>query len=172
MKTEKQLNPQLAKLCELIEEIPAAMLTSRENDGSLVSRPMSPLLMDANGTIWFYADRRSTKIAQMAALNLAFSDPPHATYVSISGHAALDNDRILIDRMWTSWAKPWFPDGPGSLHLALLKFTPETAEYWDAANSRMVRMFAMATSVVAGEPIWMGDHARLKHLTTPMKNVA
>jgi hypothetical protein len=38
-------------------------------------------------------------------------------------------------------------------------------EYWDAPNSKVVRMVAMAASVVAGKPIGMGDHGTLTHLT-------
>lgn len=167
MKTETQHNPQLGKLCDLIKDITVAMLTNRDDDGDLVSRPMSPLLMDENGSIWFYTDRRSTKVEHLAVLNLAFSDAAKATYVSLSGHAELDNDRLQIDRLWTPFAKPWFPDGPASLHLSLLKFIPETAEYWDAPNSKMARMFAMAASVVAGQPIGLGEHETLKHLATP-----
>ena len=33
-------------------------------------------------------------------------------------------------------------------------------EDWDAPNSKMVRMFAMAASVLAGQPIGLGDHAK------------
>ena len=35
---------------------------------------------------------------------------------------------------------------------------PEAAEFWDAPNSRMMRMFALAASVIAGKPIAMGEH--------------
>jgi hypothetical protein len=56
------------------------------------------------------------------------------------------------------FAKPWFPDGPDSNNLALLKFTPETAEHWDAPSSKMVRAFGMIASVIAGKPVALGEH--------------
>lgn len=40
--------------------------------------------------------------------------------------------------------------------------TPHTAELRDSPNSRMVRLFAMAASVVAAKPIGMGQHGRLE----------
>ena len=57
--------------------------------------------------------------------------------------------------------RPWFPDGPESADLRLLKFTPSTVEYWDAAAGKMVRMMAIAASVIAARPIGMGEHGRV-----------
>jgi hypothetical protein len=62
--------------------------------------------------------------------------------------------------------RPWFPDGRTSNELALLKVVPSNAEYWDAPHSKMVRLFAMAVSVVAGKSIGMGEHEKLTHLST------
>jgi hypothetical protein len=62
-------------------------------------------------------------------------------------------------------AKPWFPEGPESPNLALLKIEPEMAEFWDAPNSKMVRMFALAMSVYAGKPVGLGEHDTLTHLS-------
>lgn len=54
-------------------------------------------------------------------------------------------------------AKPCLPGGPASLNLALLKFVPQTADCWDAPNSKMVRTFAVMTSTAAGKPIGMDE---------------
>jgi hypothetical protein len=78
--------------------------------------------------------------------------------VSLSGRGEIDTDRGRIERLWTAFAKPWFPDGPDSPNLGLLKFVPETADYWDAPDSRMVRAFGVVASMVAGKPIAMGEH--------------
>ncbi len=165
MKTEPQRNAELTQLCELIEDMSVAMLTNLDDKGAMVSRPMSPLEMDINGALWFFTDRHSTKVEHLRVLNLAFTDPAQSTYVSLSGRGELDTDRARIDRLWTPFAKPWFPDGPDSPNLTLLKFTPETAEYWDAPDSKMVRVLAMAASIVTGKPIGMGDHETLTGLS-------
>jgi hypothetical protein len=57
-----------------------------------------------------------------------------------------------------------FFTGMHSAHLALLEVVPETAEVWDAPSGRMVRLFVNAASVVAGEPIGLGDHDTLTPL--------
>lgn len=170
MKTVTQSSPELTQLCKLIENIPVGMLTSLDTSGALVSRPMSTLEMDVNGAFWFFTDVRSSKVDALRVLNLSFADSAHASYISLSGHGELNTDRIHIEQLWTPFAKPWFPEGPESPTLALLKFVPDTAEYWDAPHSKMVRMAAMAASVVAGKPLGLGEHDTLTGLSaqTPM----
>lgn len=170
MKILSQRTPELIRLGELIEDIPVAMLTTPGagagpgNGQALVSRPMAPLEMDAEGALWFFTDRRSSKVEHLQSINLSFADPAHGRYVSIAGHGELVDDRGRIERLWTAFAKPWFPDGPDSPELVLLKVQPHTAEVWDAPHSRMVRMFAMAASVVSGKPVGLGEHETLTDL--------
>lgn len=164
MNIETQNSPEMAALCKLIEPIPVAMLSNIDAAGALVSRPMAVLEVDASGAVWFFVDLRSSRVEFLRVVNLSFVDPGHGTYVSLSGRGEIRSDRSHVERLWTPMAKPWFPEGPASSNLALLKFVPHTAEYWDAPNSKMVRMFAMAASVVAGKPIGMGDHATLTDL--------
>lgn len=164
MKIEPQSNTELIDLAKRIEGIDVAMMTTLDPDDSLVSRPMSPIEMDANGAIWFFTDLRSEKIEHLRVVNVAFSDEDNATYVSISGRGEIHAEAAHIKKLWTPFARPWFPDGPESTNIALLKFVPETAEYWDAPSSKMVRMFAMAASIVASKPIGMGEHDTLTDL--------
>jgi general stress protein 26 len=158
MKFSTQATPELAHVARLIEDIPIAMLTTVEDDGSLASRPMAALEMDDQGVLWFFTDLRSSKVEHLRVVNLSFTDAPHATYVSLSGRGEIDADRGRIHRLWTNFAKPWFPDGPDSPKLALLKFVPDAVDYWDGPNSSMVRAFGVLASVVAGKPVAMGEH--------------
>ena len=165
MKTHAQSSAALTQLGKLIEHIPVAMLTIQDSEGRLVSRPMSPLEMDVNGTLWFFTDVNSSKVEQLRKVNLSFADPARASYVSLAGHGQLEIDPAHIQQLWSPFMKPWFPEGPDSANLALLKFVPESAEYWDAPHSKMVRMAAMAASVVAGKPVGLGDHDTLTGLS-------
>lgn len=158
MKTEPQTRPELAHVARLIDDIPIAMLATVEADGALACRPMAVLEMDASGALWFFTDLHSAKVAQLRVANLAFSDAAQGTYVSLSGHGEVLTDRDHIQRLWTSFAKPWFPDGPSSPDLGLLKFTPDAADYWDAPHCRMVRAFGLIASVVVGQPVALGEH--------------
>ena len=171
MKIHAQSTAALTQLGKLIDDIPVAMLTNQDHDGTLVSRPMSPLEMDVNGALWFFTDVHSSKVEQLHKVNLSFADPGRASYVSLSGHGELENDQAHIKQLWSPFVKPWFPEGPDSPNLALLKFVPDSAEYWDAPHSKMVRMAAMAASVVAGKPVGLGDHDTLTGLSPATRTV-
>ena len=164
MNIEPQNSTELIELAKRVDGIKIVMMTTLDPQGALVSRPMSPIEMDAKGAIWFFSDLRSEKVEHLRVVNVAFSDEDNATYVSISGRGEMHAERAHIEKLWTPFARPWFPDGPESTNLALLKFVPQTAEYWDAPNSKMVRMFAMAASIAASKPIGMGEHDTLTDL--------
>lgn len=164
MRTHAQLNPECTRLSQLIAPMSVAMLTTEADRDTLVSRPMAPLEMDADGALWFFLDLRSAKVEQLRAVNLTFSDPDHGTYVSVSGRGEVHADQERIDELWTESARPWFPDGPAASELALLKVVPSGAEYWDAPSSKMARLFALAASVAARKPIGMGRHKKLTRL--------
>ena len=164
MKIEPQSSTELIDLAKRVDGMKIAMMTTVDVDGALVSRPMAPIEMDATGAIWFFSDLRSEKVEHLRVVNVAFSDEGNATYVSISGRGEIHAERAHIEKLWTPFARPWFPEGPESSNLALLKFVPETAEYWDAPNSKMVRMLAMAASIVTSKPIGMGEHDTLTDL--------
>jgi general stress protein 26 len=165
MKIDEQHSPELIQLGKLIEDMSVAMLTTADDDGALASRPMAPQEMDGDGAIWFFTEKNSAKTQHLEAASLSFIHAAHGTYVSISGHGEMHTNREHIQRLWSPAVKPWFPDGPNSPNLALLKFVPNAAEYWDAPHSKMVRMFAMAASVVSGKPVAMGEHDTLTKLS-------
>lgn len=165
MNIKTQKTAELEKLGELLEETSVAMLTTIDDeDGLLKSRPMSPLEMCEQGAFWFLTDPSSNKVKNLQVMNLGFSDESESTYVSISGHGEIVDDRARIKSLWTPFARPWFPKGVNSSNLALLKFVPHSAEFWDAPNSKMVRMLALAASIVAAKPIGMGEHGNLNAL--------
>lgn len=164
MKIQTQNTTEQTQLGKLIEDIPVAMLTTFDDTGLLVSKPMAPLEMDSEGAIWFFTARVSNKPVHLSTANLVFSNTAGGTYVSLSGRGEIHHDSDDIHRLWTIFAKPWFPDGPDSPNLVLLKFIPAVAEYWDAPHSKTVRLFSLAASIITGKPVNMGDHDIIKNL--------
>jgi general stress protein 26 len=164
MKIQTQNTPEQTQLGKLIEGIPVAMLTTFDDTGLLVSKPMAPLEMDSEGAIWFFTARVSANPVHLSTANLVFSNTASGTYVSLSGQGEIHNNSDDIHRLWTIFAKPWFPDGPDSPNLVLLKFIPAVAEYWDAPHSATVRLFSLAASIITGKPVNMGDHDIIKNL--------
>ena len=172
MKIELQNNLELTKLGELIADFSVAMLTL-DVGNALVSHPMTPLEMDKDGAIWFFTDLRTGKVGHLGVANLSFCDQARGQYISISGAGEINKDLEHIKQLWTPFAKPWFPDGPESSNLVLLKFVPYLAEYWDAPHSKMKRMFAMAASVVARKPVGLGEHGTFTNISkSPQSNTS
>ncbi|MEO5771521.1 MAG: pyridoxamine 5'-phosphate oxidase family protein [Burkholderiaceae bacterium] len=161
MKIEKQDSPERQRLAELVEPARVAMLTTLDGQGQLTSKPMSPIELDAQGCIWFFTDIQSTTLAQLERLNLSFCNVERGDYVSVVGRGELLADRERAKALWTPMARPWFPDGPESPQLRLLKIVPHSVEYWDSPNSKMVRLFAIAASVAAAKPVGLGEHGNL-----------
>ncbi len=163
MKTAEQSNEGMKKVADLIDDIGIGMLTSEDAHGSLVSRPMQALEIDAAGSLWFFTSADSHKVDESPKVNVAFADADDASYVSVSGRGALVKDRAKIDELWTAMAKPWFPNGKDDPNLALLRVDVDSAEYWDSNSSKMVRLMAMAASSIAGKPIGMGENRTVQN---------
>ena len=52
-----------AKLSELAADISIAMLTTLDDNGNFVSRPMGQQEVEPDGTLWFFSERDSSVIA-------------------------------------------------------------------------------------------------------------
>jgi general stress protein 26 len=146
MKTELQKSAELTTLCGLVADFDAALLTAVDGSGGFVGRPLAPLVMDRDGLLWFFTDRISGKSDQLRAVHLGFADPSRGAYVSLSGSGAIVVDRARNEKLWTPLAKAWFPDGPGSPNLAILKVVPAEASRWDAPSGKMIREFSLAAT--------------------------
>lgn len=170
MKLVDQTLPERTTLAEHLQSMRTAMLTLRDTDCRLVSQPMTALEMDASGAIWLMTSRSGRVAAHVRAnlpadtLNLAFSDEGNSTFVSITARAKLSDDPQRKQALWSSMARPWFPDGADDADLILLCLEPMQAEIWDAPDNTVLRLLALASSVVTGKSVALGDHEELRHL--------
>ena len=165
MKLEPQRSDDLGRLGELLQDVAVAMMTTADEDGVLTSCPMEALEMDRDGALWFFVDLRNEVTERLRSVNISFVDESAGTYVSISGRGEIAKDGERTQRLWTRFDSATFADGPNSRHLALLRFVPQRAEYWDAPRSVVVRLLALAASAVAGNPVGAADHQVLDDLT-------
>ena len=124
----------LARVKELVEDIDFTMLTTEDDDGHLVSRPMSTREMDAAGNIWFFTSEDTEKVDEARThrdVGLSYCDAKGMRYVSVAGRARVVHDRALMEELYTPALDVWFADGldtPGvELALAtLLQRLPAT----------------------------------------------
>ncbi|WP_232429377.1 pyridoxamine 5'-phosphate oxidase family protein [Noviherbaspirillum autotrophicum] len=163
MDVQQQANEGMEKVAELVEEIKFAMMTTRESDETLHSRPMTTLQLDSDGYLWFFTGLDSYKVDdvnEQASVNLAYARPDKQDYLSIAGSAELVRDRKKMEELWTPWLQPWFRDGLDDPNLALLKVRIEQAYYWDAPGSAVKRLYGLAKGILTGKTDALGEHGR------------
>jgi general stress protein 26 len=150
---------EVAKVRDLIQDEKIAMLTTVGADGGLVSRPMGVQAVDFDGDLWFFAAEDSHKVAEImhdSAANAAFSGS--SSWVSLSGRASVVRDREKIRELWNAVADAWFPDGPDTPEVVLVRLHAETAEYWDSPGGRVATLFSLVKAKVTGTPYDGGEN--------------
>lgn len=165
MQTAKQSSKAMQQVADMVKKIRIGMLTTEDESGLLVSRPMQAVRMDADGAIWFFTKAHSAKTHQLDRVNLTFTDRDDLDYLSLAGSAELVFDRARMDELWSAMARPWFPGGKDDPELALLRVSVDTAELWDANDSRMLRLLGVAAATVTGKPnaVMRGDKALIRN---------
>ena len=142
-----------AKLYGMIEKVKIAMLTTVEADGSLHTRPMANQESDANGDLWFFAEKGSAVEANVKGnpqVALGFSDPGGSDYVAVSGTAILTDDRATIHDKWNEILTAWFPGGKDDPKIVLIHVNPSKGEFWDTKSGLLYVVTSFLKSKLTG----------------------
>ena len=132
---------------ELMDKIGFAMLVTHDGD-KMRARPMRAFLDREANAVYFLTDARRHKdeeIARNPGVNLSFANASNQKYVSLTGTAAISNDRAKIKQLFSTPAKAWW-DSAEDPNIRVLKITPDDAEFWDTPGSVIsyVKMAAAA----------------------------
>ena len=159
MATSSQ-SKQLDELYDLIAQIKTAMLTTRRQDGRLVSRPMATQKREPIADLWFVADIESHKMDELdhdPHVNVAYLDSRSWEWVSVSGTAAISADHDQIRRLYQPDWKAWFGaiddirnGGPDDPRLALILVDADSVVYMKQEKSKPVILFEVAKAMVTG----------------------
>lgn len=146
---------------DMMKKLTFAMLATRDGD-TIRSRPMAATVEPDNNAIYFLTDARRHKddeIARDHNVNLGFADASAQKYVSVSGTAAVSNDRAKIKELFTVAAKAWW-DSPDDPNIRLLTVTPHEAEYWDSPGT-IVSYVKMAMAAVSNTRPDLGENRKV-----------
>lgn len=128
------------KLHELLDGFGVAMLVTRTPDGGLRGRPMALAEAEPGGTLWFATDRHSGKVDELAKDNhVAVTMQSGSKFVSLSGTAAVVEDRAKVAKLWKAEWKVWFPGGKDDPNIALLRVDGHAGEYWDNSGTSGIK---------------------------------
>ena len=154
----------IEKLADLIDDIRVCMLTTVDTDGKPWSRPMAVQEVSFGGDLWFFTRDDSEKIEHIERnrkVGVAFAHPGRQDYVTMAGTALVVKDKQKMEEMWSEPARTWFPDGPDSPHLRLIKVEVDRAEYWDSPSSRAVYALGYVKARLTGEPADFSENEKI-----------
>jgi general stress protein 26 len=118
-------------------------MTTMYPDTTLHSCPMTPSPVDSEGALWFLSGSNTDKVEAVRTnqrVSLCFADPATDRYVSVSGFCELLRDRAVASELWRPEYKTWLPGGLEDENLVLMRVVVQQAEYWDAAEGRMIEL--------------------------------
>jgi general stress protein 26 len=152
----------LKKLRVLVKGISICMLTT-QHDGELRSRPMMTQDIGEDGHIYFFTKAETAKVCEIesdAHVNVAYAKPDDHLYVSASGIATAYVDVEFAREHWNPMLNTWF-EGPDDPDLRMIRVKLTGAEYWDSPGNKMVQLFGMIASAIAGREILHGENRQV-----------
>ncbi|HCI45865.1 MAG TPA: general stress protein [Rhodospirillaceae bacterium] len=152
------------KLWHLIRDIHNCMMVTKEPSGAMRARPMHAFVEPERKEIWFYTrldNGKSIELQENGDICLCFSSPSDSDYISISGHASLDDDRQMIDKHWSPFVDAWFPEGKDSPVVGMIRVAVDKGEYWDGKSGSIVSAIRMLVAAETDEMPDLGDHGKV-----------
>ena len=127
------------KLHDLLEEYDTVMLVTTRQDGRLNARPMHVARLDPNCDMWFltHGDDKVSELRANSAAQIVAQDEMRS-WLSITGHVDILNDRARVEELWKEPYRAWFPGGKEDPDIRVLAFRPEQGEYWDQRGMKKV----------------------------------
>lgn len=130
--------PSLKDISETMQSIDIAMMTTRNADGSLESRPMSNNKdVEYTGDSYFftYADKRVVAdLERDPQVCLAYDGRKHLLsehyYICISGEAELVRDKAEMKAHWVPELDAWFPQGVDTPGVTMIHVRARHVRYW------------------------------------------
>lgn len=143
------------KLWEKLSDGPYLMmgLTSTRDH----SEPLTAMLdEDQVDRIYFFVSR-DNRLAKGGPAMAQFVSKGQDYFACLAGNVTVDNDRAMIDKLWSRPIESWFPGGKSDPNLALLRFDIDEAELWEADMSLVGKVKMLFGGRI--RPGDEGDHA-------------
>jgi general stress protein 26 len=151
---------EIKTVADVLDKARIGLLTTRDAEGHLVSRPLALIDRDFDGTVWFFVNKDSHKVDDIEAhpdVNVGVETSKG--WLSISGTASLTTDAAKIDELWNTGAEAWFDNGRNDPAVALLEVDAHTVESWTSNEPKAVTLLKYAkAAATGGHPTNIGDN--------------
>jgi general stress protein 26 len=145
----------------LIQRAGVTMLVTIDEQAVPTSRPMLPIFLDHDPSIYFLTHQHSRKVRQIAARSqVGLTLSTAGCYFVVAGTAEALRDPELIRRLWHPTYRAWFPDGKDDRDATALRVRVDRVDYWEPPRTRLRRVAQAVKAVVTRRAI-----------NTPMKTI-
>lgn len=152
----------LRTIAELIKDVRVAMMMTTDDASAglqaLRARPMYTQKLDVatfTGELWFFTDATTHKVSELEQnphTILTYAAPDKNTFVVIHGTATCEHNEAKARELWNIYAKGWWPEGPQSQSLRLIRVQVHHAEYWQGPSNTSY-MISLLKAVAKGERV-------------------
>ncbi|MBN9210858.1 MAG: pyridoxamine 5'-phosphate oxidase family protein [Microbacterium sp.] len=143
---------ELDKLNEMLPKFRFAMITTRATGGDLHAHPLTVQERESDGDLWFIVGTHASAVEHIRRdpkVGLSFSSD--GLWLSLAGEAEVVEDLAKLKELWSTSVEAWFPDGPESPGVTLLKVSALSGEYWGSVGGHIATAVALVASKVTGE---------------------
>lgn len=162
---DTQTKNDLQKIKELVDNVRICMFTTVDDHSKITSRPMSTVLMDNDGYIWFFTNEYSETIQELSkdnSVSLIYSHPAKNIYIDIKGTTSVIINKEKITELWNPMLKAWFPKGIDDPKLCLIKVAPQEAYYWKSTANQAIVFLNILKAITTREVYSEGEHGKIK----------
>lgn len=123
----------LKAVAEIMKDLDFCMMITKDGRNTLHSRPMSNNgKVEYDGTSWFFADINSNKVKQIESnpmTSLVFQTDK-MLFIDCYGMATITQNKNLIKEKWVDGLERWFPEGPETPGVCLIKLDAHRIQFW------------------------------------------
>ena len=148
----------ISKVTDIINDSHIGMFTTINEKGALVSRPLVVQDVKDDGDMWFFTGEGTSQVAHIGAdprVNVSFGQ--RTEWVSVAGTAEVVRDREKIRELWNQAVEAWFPDGPDTPEVVLLRVDSDSAEYWTSPGGTAATVLQWVKSKVTHSRMNVGE---------------
>jgi general stress protein 26 len=140
-----------AKLVDLMEQMPIAMMTTYGPDGPR-SIPMARQEVEPDAEMWFITARDTGHVHDLESdptVSITFSS--RDAWVAMTGRGEVVDDLDKLKDLWNSFAEAWLPGGPEDPNATLIRVDVDKAEYWDTPGGKVTQVLNLVRTKVSGK---------------------
>lgn len=124
----------LQTIAKKMKDLDICMLVTQDGRGTLHSRPMSNNgKVTYDGNSWFFSNKDTAKVRQIQndpKVTILFQSKDKL-FIECYGHASIITDQQTIEDKWLDELNQWFPEGPQTPGLCLVKVTASRVHFWE-----------------------------------------